>query len=324
MTHEEAALFLTEHAEGRLSEPTRSQVEEHAGSCAECEAVLRSYRLLAEGFRADAGQEAAVSPTHGHPTIEELVDLGLGCGPRAEAIRAKLAGHLATCTACAREVEAVRAAQAEAAYHPPSAAARAGWRAAFSLRTALPASLAAGIAVLIMAYPSYLGLSELPKVRGRAEALVAESRVTEGRLQNMARDLGRIEEQRRRIASWSGAIVVPLLSAPVRGGALEEITIPVGQNQPFVCLVTDPGVPQRETGAGDYAFRILDPDGAPVWSVSLAPPEVHRQLSQAGSLAFLIPSENLPPGHYRLRIVREKPQGGAPSFDIPFAVVKGD
>lgn len=312
MTHEEAALLLPDHAEGRLTGPTREDVAAHASSCPDCQAFLESYQVLAEGFRSE------------HPSVEELVDLALGRGTSVGASRAALATHLDTCASCAGEVEAVRRVQAEAGRRRPLLAIPGGWQSEAPLRSALPAALAAGIALLILAYPAFLGVSELPRVRDESKALRAREQAAEGRIRELSQSLESSEKERRRVAAWSGTISVPLIAAPVRSGDAEPVTVTVARGQPFVCLAADPGLPDQKARLGNYGVEIVKPDGGTVWSIDLEPSEVGRQLRQTGSLAFLIPAEMLPSGKYRLRIIPGGSPAGRPALDVPFVVEHGD
>lgn len=322
MKHEEAEPLLSDHLEGRLPDPLRAAVDGHAAVCPDCQALIESYRTLDEGFRAEQAGVEGERPPGDHPPVEVLVDFALMTAERPGARRADLAAHLEACATCAREVETVRSGQGEAEGGRRFPSVPHGRPAGAALRVPVPSLLAAAAVLLVMAYPAFLGLRELPRIRGELKSLVADREARESRVADLERSLERNEEERRRLANWTGAIAVPLLAAPLRAGTEEETTITVAEGQPFIILAVDPDPTGREAAGERYVAEVLRPDRTAAWSLELDPGEVRRQMARTGSLAFLLPSKMLPPGSYLLRMARRRPGGERPILEVPFSIAR--
>ncbi len=302
MTHEEAVGLLPDHMQDRLDGPARSGVAQHLAGCPECRDLVDTYRTLAEGFVAESSGELP-----GHPSVEELVDFALGRMERLGERRDEVARHVSRCPGCSEEVETIRRGQSESE-EERGAARRPGPPGPSTFRPILAAALAAGVALLLLAYPAYLGLRELPRSRGETEALRSERRADRAKQEELERSLARSEQERRRLAAWTGVVSVPLLAAPVRGSLEQEATIEVAEGQPFVCLAVDPGLPAAGGRGGIDLAEILGAGGTRVWSLPIDASEARRRISESGALVFLVPSDTLPEGRYRLRLAR---RGGA-------------
>lgn len=310
MTHEEAAQLLPDHLEGRLSDPVRSELERHASACPDCQALSATYRVLDAGFRAEAAQAAAR-----HPTVDDLVDFALADPASLASKRSELALHLQVCASCAGEVQAVRDSRVQVeGLSPRGILARV-------LASPNAAPLAAGLILALLGYPAYLGLVRLPRVQQDLEALRANLVQFESTVTSLHASLEQMQGQLRRMSSWTGGIVVPLLTAPVRAAAAPRTTIPLQKGQPFICLAVDPGLPAEGEGVKGYLAEILTAEGSRVWSFEMEPEELKRQMTLAGSVAFLIPAADLLPGDYRFRMTERRGRGDVQLLDVPITIV---
>lgn len=316
MMHDEAATLLPDYLVGRLPRRIRGKVGGHAITCADCLALVEAYRLLAAGFRAQAARDAP-----DHATVEELVQAAL-TAEEGRSGRPGFAAHLRACLSCARDLEAVKRSKAEVERNAGlGGRLDRAWRRFAALRIPRAAQIVAGMAALALAFVAYQGLYSVPRLRANVEALRAARQRAEGQVAEMSRTLVHLEAERRRLLSWTGSIAVPLIAAPLRGTPAHEITIPVAEGQPYVCLALDPGPLGAGPGAGSLRVRVVRPDGQVAWSFEMQPAGVRRQMALAGSLAFLVPSEALPPGRYLFTTAWRLGDRERQLFDVPISVL---
>jgi hypothetical protein len=237
--------------------------------------------------------------------LDDLADLG---GRRPE-----LARHVQGCGSCRREVRAVRASHATLG----TSAERSALARLLSAPFAAP--LAAGVVLALLAYPTFLGLVQLPRERQDLQALERRVEEFDSTVTSLQASHQQVQEQLRSLSSWTGGIVVPLLAAPVRAEAATPTTIPLQEGQPFVVVAVDPGLPAED--AEDYLAEVLTvPGDRVVWSLRIEPQELKRQVALAGSAAFLIPAASLAPGDYRFRMTARGTRGEARLLQAPLTI----
>jgi len=279
MTHKETSLILVDGLAGRLEPATLARMEPHLGSCEECRGAIETMRLL----RGEPGTgDFLESPVH--LPIERVVELSLAGAPADEA-------HLASCPACAAEVAACRASIAEARAESAAGDRSGGGR----FRPFMPAALAAGLTLVALGYPAYLGLVALPRARRAAESAPAPDR---------------------------GEAVLALYLGSTRGAAGPTPSIEPAPGARFVTLLLEPIDPRADSAAEPIRYEIRDGEGRVVWSLERAAESRRERREPADRLlTLLVPASALPPGTYSLSLAHPGQDEGQKLFEAPFAIV---
>ncbi len=303
MMHDEATPLLLDLALGTLAPDERAALEAHLAACEECRAMRRTVERLVAAVREETSDA-------GHPDADAVVSFALG--GLSGAGSAAVAEHVASCAACAAEVDAVRRAEAESREEAlagdirrdPGGRAREGTRPAprATSRRAWGAlaAAAAGLAALL-AYPAYLGLVRLPVVESRSADVARETQSLATRVGALEGELGAARDALARVREWGGATPLHLLSAAMRGGE-EARTVRVDPAQPVVALAVELGALPESAAATPVRFVITRADGGAAFAADLAAADVRRELREAGVVLLLVPSARLAPGSYRLAV----------------------
>lgn len=324
MRHEEALALLPEFLQGGLAEPTRSAVASHRAACDECRALSDAYVVIAASLRHSGPAPAARASADGvHPASALIVAYAVdpaGLDPGESSV---IATHLAACSRCSEEVETTR--QAHQATRPTvvpfpgnllGAATGVG-------RPDLRAAIAVAAVLVVLAYPAYLGLGRLPRLREEAGELRAAQGAAEREIEELKSSLDDARERLRRESAWTGPVELHVLEGPARGaGGLSPLR--VAKDQPFLLLSVLPPVPAGVPDRAPLRFAIFASDDRVVWSADLAISETRRRLKSSGVLTFMIPAATLPPGRYTMRIFRPGEPQGRTIFQAPFEVVVSD
>jgi hypothetical protein len=171
------------------------------------------------------------------------------------------------------------------------------------------------MAVVLLAWPAWLGLVEYPRARraaDRARAAAERVAATPGALGGATPGAG-APTPGAAASPWSGGGAgVLILSGPTRGAgeALPEARLHPGQ--PGLTIVTD----RRLDGTGPVRVTLRDAKGNAIWQTLAAAGDLWDARARVTSL--MIPSAALAPGEYALSIGTEP---GAPAFEARFRIV---
>jgi len=291
MNHEVAAPMIGDLLHGRLRGETRNEVLSHVTSCEECRGMSETYGLLSEAL-CDHGDE--------HPSAEEIVKYAFAEDQLSPEERDRIAEHVLGCDLCASELETTN--QAEAELIAESSPAQDEPATSFDRRSMLAAAIAAAVVLVVLAYPAYLGLFEVPRIDNRLAALEAET-------------IG------REASIWSGPLDLNILQAPVRGAGDPIVAVHLAQNQPLALLAVEPGLLEEYVGAGAVFVDIRDASGRSIWSWEFTESQVLNTAS--GLVTVLVPAENLASGDWTMAVSRGAGRA-EPVFDAPFRVTRSD
>jgi hypothetical protein len=293
MRHEAAVSLIGDLLHGRLSGGTRDELLSHVTSCNECRSLSETYATLSDAWNDDALE---------HPPSDLIVRYALDDKTLDEDVRDRIAAHLVACELCAAEIEVTSQAEADLAGATPSrqdrpaAAPDRGWL--------LAPALAAAAVLVVLAYPAYLGLFEVPRINDRLAALEAEGVLGEA-------------------PAWAGAVEMAVLRSPVRSTEDEVPTIELAAGQPYVPLAVDPGTLDEYARTEVVHIDIRDAAGRMTRSWRLDESELRRHVRRARVVTLLVPAADLPPGQLTLSVSRG-PDRAEPVFDAPFLVKRSE
>jgi hypothetical protein len=293
MTHEATVEKIGDLLHGRLAGAERSDAVAHVRSCEECRELAATYATLSAEFDDDGAAGA-------HPPADLIVRYALGAHGIEERERTSVASHVRQCATCAGEIEAVGEAETELVSdgvprtvgEPPARPAG---------RALLAPAFAAASVLVLLSYPAYLGLFEVPRIHERIALL----------------------ESRRLPAAtppaWDGGPVHQrLLAAPLRGAGKAPIVIPLAAGQTYVTLEVDAGS-LEELATGVTRFAVLDDAGASRWSRDLTAEQIRSYVRETGTLEFVVPVTALGSARRTLSVSR----GATLLFEVPFVVEPG-
>jgi hypothetical protein len=164
-------------------------------------------------------------------------------------------------------------------------------------------ALFASLGVLVLAYPAFRGLRDLPLVERQMLDLERRTRQTDG-------------QPRSR---WSGPVRLQALTSPLRGQA-PQLILSVDPAEPYVLVSVRPILTEPWSEPDVHRFIIQGAGGQEAWSSEVTVGEMLQRMRSGGSLIFPIPSALLAPGRYELKVVPEK-HPWEPILQIPFEVV---
>jgi hypothetical protein len=291
MKHEVAAPMIGDLLHGRLQGETRNEVLTHVTSCEECRSLSETYGLLSEAL-CDHGGE--------HPSADEIVKYAFAEDQLTTEERDRIAEHVLGCDLCASELETTN--QAEAELVADSSPAQDEIATSFDRRSMLAAAVAAAVVLVVLAYPAYLGLFEVPRIDNRLAVLEAER-------------LG------REASVWSGPLDLNIFQAPLREAGDEIVAVHLAQDQPQALLAVDPGLLEEYAGAGTVFVDLRDASGRSTWSWELTENQVMNTAN--GLVTLLVPAEVLASGDWTMSVSRGAGRA-EPVFDAPFRVTRSD
>jgi len=323
MNHERAAELLTEFLQGRVAGVAAEEIAAHLQGCAECAAAAETFRLLKEGAAETVGAldgGGANDPQSQHPTTEEIATFSIVPKRLGESSMLRVRAHIETCGRCAEEVEITRGAAALTSSAVPASVksaargSRSPWRGIHTL------ALAASIGALLLAYPAFRGLVDLPVETENAARLNEETAHLRGEADDLRRSLNRLREEADRSRAWSGAVPLPVLTSRYRGAQSEATVIRVQPGQPFVPIAVLPVLPSGAAAGDSFTFEIRREGGDPVWKLDLTAGRIRDELRASKVVTFLISTATLSAGHYELRLQAGGPTEREPIFVAPFRV----
>ena len=183
----------------------------------------------------------------------------------------------------------------------------------------LAPALAAAIVLLL--YPSYLGLVQLPQAMHARNTATREIKSLQRRDSDLRSSLERERRELRSAADWSGGVQLLYLPGTMRGASDEELSLVLRPGQP---LNGQPVLINFDLSRG--GSRVLErrivlrirrvPESTVVWRLETRAADLWDPASQAVSL--LLPTAPLVPGAYRLEIWEMS--GGPPVYAATFRV----
>jgi hypothetical protein len=275
--HERAVSHVAELAAGRLEPALAAEVRAHVAACETCRGVLRA----AEAVHLEVREHGAAL-FGDHPAPEAIARFALEPGALGVAERAGLAAHVRACPRCAGEASQARAAAATAWMRAP----RAWWVGARGPAPWLAPAL--GALALVLAWPAWQGLVEMPRLEAR---LAREAQA-------------RREAERARVpqvapAPPGGAARSLVLSEASRSGGAPAASVALAPGQGMVPVLMDLDLSGEPPGRAVRA-SVRRVGGTEVWALESTAGEVWD--ARARVIGLLVPASALAPGEHELRL----------------------
>lgn len=298
MNHETVVPLLSDFVSGRLDAAVAAEVQAHLAACSECGEVASTLDVV----RREAAAHGAPLFDE-HPSSGALAEYAFADDRLDTRELARIGEHARSCPTCRHEVEVTRRTHADSA---------AWWRAAirglFAPRAPAPwGGLGPALAAitLVLAYPAYLGLVQVPALRDAQRRTLAEISTLRERETQLRATLESVESRLQDLASWGGGVSLLFLPASQRGGGAEIPEIRLHPGQPFqpILIDYDLGDPDEWPPSAAIAFVVRRlPKGTEVWRHETTVEAAWDPASEGVSL--LAPAGALVSGEYRLEFRR--------------------
>lgn len=300
----------------------RPEFIEHLKGCARCRDEAPALLSAARAIRAASPEALA-----GHPASDQIVALAMDSEAAALDVNRHVADHVAGCATCTAEIQEVRRAEQKRLSHRHArpglarlvSALGSAWPA--PAPGALPArvALVTSLGLLLLAYPAFLGLRHLPRVKGQLGELDLRTKQLEAEMHDLSASLAQASQTVSRLSHWSGPVQVFSLTSPVRGQTTTQ-SISLNPEEPYLLVSVRPILEESSADPDVYRIVIVGTDGREAWSSDLTAAEIRWQMRSSGALVFPIPSGLLVPGKHELRVLPQKnPQ--EPILQILFETV---
>ena len=295
MTHEQAMPLVSDWARGALDAARAREVEEHVRICAECQAAAE----VAGGLHAEAARLTRTPSAH--PSSDALAQYVSEPQAASIATLARVGAHVRECDACGEDVTLMREASRPAWWR----AVRAAWEAPGAPARWLQPALA--MCALLLAFPAWLGLVELPRERAAAERRFHDADQARARAEDRAEHFA---FESTRAIRGGGVAALVLQGAARAAGPVPTLRLRSGQIlQPLLLDVTSP--------AGGLRLALVRADGSIAWTA--AGPRVEFWDEANRLIGLLVPPTVLMEGEYRIEAGRD--DESAPFFTARFRVV---
>lgn len=300
----------------------RPEFVEHLKGCPRCRDEAPALLAAARAIRA-----APAGALAGHPASEQIVALAIDPEAAALAVNHGLVEHVTGCATCSAELQEVRRAEqkrlSDTQRRPGLVTLIGALGNALRVPTHGPVpariALVTSIGILILAYPAYLGLRQLPRVKAQMGDLELHTRQLEGQINDLSTSLSQARQDSARLSRWSGPLRIFALTSPLRGQGMAP-SIDVDPAEPYVLVSVRPVLAEPSSLSGVYRTVIVDANSREIWSIEMTVEEIRTQMRHSGALIFPIPSSLLRPGKHELRVLSQK-GSQEPILQIPFEVV---
>ncbi len=294
LTHEEAVPLVSDWARGALDADRARSVEEHVRVCGECQAAAEA----AGGLQAEAARLARTpSP---HPSPDALAQYVSEPEAASIATLARVGAHVRGCDPCQEDVTLMREASRPAWWR----AIRATWDAPGSTARWLQPALA--VCALLLAFPAWRGLVELPRERVAAERRLHDTDAARVRAEDRAE---RLASESNHAARGGGVAALVLQGAARAAGPVPTLRLRSGQIlQPVLLDVSPP--------AGELRLKLVRANGTVAWTSGGPREEYWDEANRL--IGLLVPTIVLTEGEYRIEARRA--DDPAPFFTARFRV----
>lgn len=307
---------------GEQDVDSRPELIEHLKGCARCRDEAPALLAAVRTIRAAPAEALA-----GHSASEQIVALALDPDAASLDVNRDLVEHVTGCATCSAELQEVRRAEQKRMSHPEP---RPGLETLINalgstLRDLTQGPVLARIAlvsslgVLVLVYPAFLGLRQLPRVKGRVGELEMRTRQLEGQIRDLSTSLSRANQESARLSDWKRPVRLFALTSPLRGQTMTPL-IGIDPAEPYVLVSVRPVLAEPSALSDVYRVVIVDAGSRVIWSAELTVEGIQRQMRQSGALIFPVPSNLLAPGKHELRVLPQK-DPEEPILQIPFEVV---
>jgi len=287
MNHDAAVSLIGDLLHDRMSDSVKDRMLAHVRGCDDCKSLSDTFALLSEAWS---------TGTLEHPSSDSIVRYALGRIDLDEEERNRVAEHVLSCELCAAEVEATSQAEAKSTREAVPAPAE---RPVVQRPSLMAPMIAAAAVLVVLAYPAYLGLFEMPRIHDRLAMLEAGAPARE--------------------SAWSGAIDLHVLREPLRGAEDDLPSIRVEGDRPYVLLAVEPGALEGYAGAQAVHFDIRDDTGRVTWSSRMSEDELRLRVRAANVVLLAVPVDELPVGRLTLSVSRGR-EADDRLFDTSFVV----
>ena len=279
--HERAVGLVADYAAGRLAAAERREVAAHLGACTECAGLAEAYALLATG---SAGGAAAGD----HLSSETIAGLAVVPGAVPEA---SVARHLASCPACAADLNLAREANRTAVARP----------AVQDTRWLLP--LAAAFAVALLGLATMRLWQSTASRDGRIAALETDNAALRTQVADLSDTLMRDRAAAEGKAEADGAVPYLVLHGTVRGAAgPDRLALDAGHTSVYLALAVEIPALARRAGE-DGRVVVRDAEGRGVWESQVPGAVIDRLLARGDALLLRIPAAAMEPGRHEIRLM---------------------
>jgi putative zinc finger protein len=294
LTHEQAMPLVSDWARGALDADRSRAVEEHVRICVECQAAAEA----AGGLHAEAVRLARTPSAH--PSSDALAQYVSEPQAASIATLARVGAHVRGCEPCGEDVALMREASRPAWWR----AVRAAWDAPGSTARWLQPALA--VCALLLAFPAWRGLVELPREHATAERRVHDADAARSRAEDRA---DRLTSESRLAIRGGGVAALVLQGAARAAGPPPTLRLRSGQLlQPVLLDVSPP--------AGELRLQLVRANGTIAWSAGGPREEFWDEANRL--IGLLVPTAALTAGEYRIEARRA--DDPAPFFTARFRV----
>ncbi|MGH9866769.1 MAG: hypothetical protein ACREAA_01200 [Candidatus Polarisedimenticolia bacterium] len=162
-------------------------------------------------------------------------------------------------------------------------------------------NVAAGLLILILVYPAWLGMSALPLAHREAARLRSENELLRSQEANLRREVEAEKGARADAWRWSGPVPLTILEVTSRGDQRpSQIDVSAGQSR--IGLAIRPPASLIDKNDDSILFEILDASERVDWSERVPASQVRERTSESGVMLFVIPADRLAGGRYTMRM----------------------
>lgn len=311
MDHKTTMTLLGDAVSDRLSEADAQAVEAHVATCDECESVFATMQGVSHEVAAQG--RALFTP---HPTPDDLVSFAMGSPQLGPDRRTGVDAHVRACPSCTAEMALARDTDRHA--H------RAWWQSVVDVVTTRPsrawAALGPACAALaiLLAFPAYQGVMQVPALHGRVESARQQIATLENTTAGLRERL-RIAQQstiRPPATPTGGAARLLYLTGMHRGAGTPPVQYAPQQAFIPLALACDAQAAASRPSTAVQVRIVRQDTGTVAWTYAGRLGEVWDPSTQVVSL--LVPAAALGTGEFRaeVRFGREREPGFTSSFTL--------